>query len=251
MRIQRSSPKISAQPPGRRTFGIDASPQTSHWTNRSLVQTLGASQGAIHHWRQAAHRLAKWHNKQIPSLWRGEFPAVPSIHPRLHLWLCWARPPLGRCGEGALAAFSSPGADVIYEVQVTLGSSEHLFCRGLRGVLLTWEEFILTVRNWGRLAQHILSLGVVNCWNSLLPFGMLQRREEGLYDWKLMSVLAWNLDCNSQEISLVCKQWQPHLCSMEVGRLSPFIFCPEDLGFLLRQGMASIQIPFGKQGLKP
>lgn len=85
----------------------------------------------------------------------------------------------GSSGEGALAAFSPPGADVIYEVQVTLGSSEHLFCRGLGGVLLTWEEFILTARNWGRLAQHILSLGVVNCWNSLLPFGMLQRREEG------------------------------------------------------------------------
>lgn len=78
-----------------------------------------------------------------------------------------------------MAAFSPPGADVIYEVQVTLGSSEHLFYRGLGGVLLTWEEFILTARNWGRLAQHILSLGVVNCWNSLLAFGMLQRREEG------------------------------------------------------------------------
>jgi len=58
-----------------------------------------------------------------------------------------------------------------------------------------------------RLSQHILSLGAVNRWNSLLPFGMLQRKEEGsfykgrskgLYTVKLASMLAFSLDCSSQ-----------------------------------------------------
>lgn len=173
MRMQRSSPKISAH--GRRTFGTDTSPQTSHWTTRSLVQPLGASHPSLEGGctqpsgtRSKPHPLGEEHSLSSQHTAR-----APSV-----VVLSQSSP--GRLWGGSLGCISPPGADVIYEVQVTLGSSEHLFCRGPGGALLTWEEFILTARNRGRLAQHILSLGAVNCWNSLLPFGMLQRGEEGL-----------------------------------------------------------------------
>lgn len=114
-----------------------------------------------------SHLLGEEHSLQLPAHTQGSICGCAEPD------LPWA------VGREPWLHFPPLGADVIYEVQVTLGSSEHLFCRGLGGVLLTWEEFILTARNRGRLAQHIPSLGAVNCWNSLLAFGMLQGREEG------------------------------------------------------------------------
>lgn len=61
-----------------------------------------------------------------------------------------------------------------------------------RGALLTWEEFILTARNWGRLWQSILSPGEVNCWNSHLPSGTLRKRgSDSLQGQKKGACILW------------------------------------------------------------
>jgi len=43
-----------------------------------------------------------------PCLSQGAFCAVLSMHAGLHLWLCWARPPLGGCGEGSFDCIFPP-----------------------------------------------------------------------------------------------------------------------------------------------
>lgn len=161
---------------------------------------------------RTAGNLAKWHNKQILSLERC------ILHSFQHT-----------CRSPSAAVLSQPSPGWVWGRKLWLHFSPWGWYDILgggdtwvkwapvlprpQGALLTWEEFILTARIWGRLSLHILSLGVVNCWNSRLPFGMLNRREErslykgrrkGFGSIKPGSVLAFSVDYRSWWIFLVC-----------------------------------------------